>query len=121
METTTGPLGQGIANAVGMAMAEKHLAAKFNRDGYPGGRSLHLLHSGRRLHDGRHLRTRPARLAGTLGLNKLIALYDDNEISIEGDTDIAFREDVARALPRLRLERDRCARTATAGARSTRR
>ena len=53
-------------------------------------------------------------LAGTLKLNKLIALYDDNEISIEGNTDIAFREDVPARFARLRLERDRCDRTATA-------
>ena len=93
VETTTGPLGQGIANAVGMAMAEKHLAAKFNRDGYPvvDHYTYCMLGDGGMMEGISH---EACSLAGTLGLNKLIALYDDNEISIEGDTNIAFREDV---------------------------
>ena len=93
VETTTGPLGQGIANAVGMAMAEKHLAAKFNRDGYPvvDHYTYCILGDGCMMEGISH---EACSLAGTLGLNKLIALYDDNEISIEGDTNIAFREDV---------------------------
>ena len=93
VETTTGPLGQGIANAVGMAMAEKHLAAKFNREGFPvvDHYTWCILGDGCMMEGISH---EACSLAGTLGLNKLIAVYDDNEISIEGDTDIAFREDV---------------------------
>ena len=93
VETTTGPLGQGIANAVGMAMAEKHLAAKFNREGYPvvDHYTYAILGDGCMMEGISH---ECCSLAGTLKLNKLIALYDDNEISIEGNTDIAFREDV---------------------------
>ena len=89
----TGPLGQGIANAVGMAMAEKHLAAKFNREGFNvvDHYTYCILGDGCMMEGISH---EACSLAGTLKLNKLIALYDDNEISIEGNTDIAFREDV---------------------------
>lgn len=93
VETTTGPLGQGIANAVGFAIAEAHLAAKFNRPGYP----VVDHHTYCILGDGcmmEGISGEACSLAGTLKLNKLIALYDDNEISIEGNTNIAFREDV---------------------------
>ena len=93
VETTTGPLGQGIANAVGMAMAEKHLAAKFNREGFNvvDHYTWCILGDGCMMEGISH---EACSMAGTLGLNKLIAVYDDNEISIEGSTDLAFREDV---------------------------
>ena len=93
VETTTGPLGMGIANAVGMAIAEKHLAAKFNKEGFNvvDHYTYCILGDGCMMEGLSH---EACSLAGTLRLNKLIALYDDNEISIEGDTDIAFREDV---------------------------
>ncbi len=94
VETSTGPLGQGIANGVGMAMAEAHLAEHFNRENFPivDHYTYVMLGDGCMMEGISH---EACSLAGTLKLNKLIALYDDNEISIEGDTDLAFREDVA--------------------------
>ena len=93
VETTTGPLGQGVANAVGMAMAERHLAAVFNKEGFDvvNHYTYTILGDGCMMEGISH---EACSLAGTLKLNKLIALYDDNEISIEGSTDLAFREDV---------------------------
>lgn len=95
VETTTGPLGQGFANAVGMAMAEQHLAARFNRDG------AHIVdhHTYMMCGDGdmmEGISSEAASLAGHLGLGKLICMYDDNRISIEGRTDITFTENVAQ-------------------------
>ena len=93
VETTTGPLGQGYANAVGMAIAETFLAANFNKAGFPIVDHYTYAIAG----DGcmmEGITNEAASLAGTLQLSKLIVFYDDNEISIEGDTDLAFREDV---------------------------
>ena len=93
VEATTGPLGAGMAMAVGMAMAEAHLAAKFNKEGYPVVDHFTYVLGG----DGCMMEgiTHEAfSLAGTLKLGKLIVLYDSNKITIEGSTDIAFTEDV---------------------------
>jgi len=95
VEVTTGPLGQGIANAVGLAMAEAHLAARFNKPDC----SLVDHYTYVILGDGCNMEgvsSEACSLAGHLGLGKLIALYDDNHISIDGSTDIAFTEDVAK-------------------------
>ena len=95
VETTTGPLGQGVANAVGFAIAETMLAAKFNRDGYNVVDHYTYAVCG----DGcmmEGISGEASSLAGTLKLGKLILLYDDNEISIEGNTDIAMKEDVGK-------------------------
>lgn len=95
VEVTTGPLGQGIANGVGMAMAEAHLAAKFNRPGFElVDNYTYVLTGDGCLMEG--VAAEAASLAGTLGLGKLIVLYDSNSITIEGNTDIAFREDAAK-------------------------
>ena len=94
IETTTGPLGQGIANAVGMALAEEMLATKFNRSGYEIVDHYTYTIAG----DGcmmEGVSSEAASLAGHLGLGKLIAFYDSNQISIEGSTDLAFTENVA--------------------------
>lgn len=95
VETTTGPLGQGVANAVGMAMTERHLAAKFNRDGHEiVDHYTYVICGDGDMMEG--VASEAASLAGHLGLGRLICIYDDNKISIEGSTDITFTEDVAR-------------------------
>jgi transketolase len=95
VETTTGPLGQGIANAVGMAMAERHLAARFNRPGHAlVDHYTYVMCGDGDLMEG--LSTEAASLAGHLGLGRLVCLYDNNKISIEGSTDLTFTEDVPR-------------------------
>jgi transketolase len=94
VETTTGPLGQGFANAVGMAMAERHLAAVFNK----GSHKIVDHHTYIMCGDGdlmEGVTAEAASLAGHLGLGKLICIYDDNKISIEGGTQLAFTENVA--------------------------
>jgi transketolase len=97
VETTTGPLGQGLANAVGMALAEKLLAAEFNRDGHTivDHRSWVFLGDGC-LMEG--ISQEAISLAGTLGLGKLIALYDDNGISIDGEVAGWFADDTPARL-----------------------
>jgi transketolase len=95
VEATTGPLGAGMAMAVGMAMSEAHLASKFNKDGYPVvDHYTYVLGGDGCMMEG--ITSEAMSLAGTLGLGKLIVLYDSNKISIEGDTDIAFTEDVKK-------------------------
>ena len=95
IEATTGPLGQGMAMAVGMAMAEAHLAAVFNKDGYNVvDHYTYVLGGDGCMMEG--ISSECFSLAGTLGLSKLIVLYDSNNISIEGSTDIAFTEDVMK-------------------------
>lgn len=95
IETTTGPLGQGIANAVGMALAEKTLAAQFNRDGFPVVDHFTYCFLG----DGclmEGISHEVCSLAGTLGLGKLIAYYDDNGISIDGEVEGWFTDDTVQ-------------------------
>ncbi|BAZ42329.1 transketolase [Calothrix sp. NIES-4101] len=95
VEVTTGPLGQGIANGVGLAMAEAHLAAKYNKpDAKIVDHYTYVI-----LGDGCNMEGvsgEACSLAGHYGLGKLIALYDDNHISIDGSTDVAFTEDVSK-------------------------
>ncbi len=92
VETTTGPLGQGFSNGVGMAMAEAHLAKLFNRPGHEIiDHYVYAIVTDGDLMEG--VSSEAASLAGHLQLGKLIYLYDDNRISIEGSTDIAFTED----------------------------
>ncbi|MGN0329308.1 MAG: transketolase [Lachnospira sp.] len=95
IEATTGPLGQGMAMAVGMAMAEAHLSSVFNKEGYPVvDHYTYVLGGDGCMMEG--ISSEAFSLAGTLGLSKLIVLYDSNNISIEGSTDIAFTEDVMK-------------------------
>ena len=95
VEATTGPLGQGFGNAVGMALAERWLASRYNRPGHEIiDHYTYALVSDGDLQEG--ISSEAGSMAGTLGLGKLIMLYDDNDISIEGDTDITFGENVAQ-------------------------
>ena len=95
IETTTGPLGQGFANAVGMAAAEAHLAAVFNREGHPiiDHHTWFICSDGDLMEGISH---EAASFAGHFGLGKLIGFYDDNHITIDGSTDLTFSDDSAR-------------------------
>src|SRR5918996_1713081 len=92
IETTTGPLGQGISTAVGMALAERMLAARFDEEMI--GHFTYVIASDGDLEEG--ISSEASSLAGHLGLGRLIVFYDDNHISIEGDTALAFSEDVGK-------------------------
>lgn len=95
IETTTGPLGQGIGNAVGMAMAEAHIASLFNKPGYGIiNHWVYVIAGDGDLMEG--ISHEACSTAGHLGLGNLILIYDDNHISIEGDTAIAYSDDVAK-------------------------
>ena len=95
VETSTGPLGQGIANAVGMAIAENYLANKFNTPEFPiVDHYTYALCGDGCMQEG--IENEAASLAGALKLGKLIVFYDDNDITIEGSTDITFTEDVGK-------------------------
>lgn len=97
VEATTGPLGAGMGMAVGMAMAEAHLAATFNKDAYPVvDHYTYVLGGDGCMMEG--ISSEAFSLAGTLGLSKLIVFYDSNQISIEGSTDIAFTENVQKRM-----------------------
>ncbi len=94
VETTTGPLGQGFANGVGMALAAEHMAAIYNRDGFPVvDHHIYGIVSDGDLMEG--ISSEAASLAGHLKLGRLVYLYDDNRISIDGSTDLAFTENRA--------------------------
>lgn len=95
VETTTGPLGQGLLNSVGLAMAEAHLAATFNREGHRlvDHRTWVFCSDGDMMEGASH---EAASLAGHLGLHKLTWVWDDNRITIDGSTDLTFSDDVAR-------------------------
>ncbi|MEH7386076.1 transketolase [Bacillus sp. JJ1521] len=95
VEATTGPLGQGIANAVGMAMAEAHLAAKFNKKNYPViDHYTYALVGDGDLMEG--ISYEAMSMAGHMKLGKLIALYDSNDISLDGDLNVSFSEDIKK-------------------------
>jgi transketolase len=95
VEVTTGPLGQGLSNAVGMAIAQKYLANYFNRKNFPViNYKIYVIASDGDLQEG--VASEASSLAGHLGLDNLIVVYDDNRISIDGDTELSFTEDRAR-------------------------
>lgn len=94
IEITTGPLGQGFANGIGMAIAQKHLAARYNKPGFElFNYNIYAICSDGDMMEG--VSSEAASLAGHLGLGNIIYIYDDNHISIEGNTDITFQEDTA--------------------------
>lgn len=95
IEVTTGPLGQGFANGIGLAIAQRHLAARFNRPGFDlFNYTIYVLCSDGDMMEG--VSSEAASIAGYLGLGNIVYLYDDNHITIEGNTNITFQEDVGR-------------------------
>jgi transketolase len=95
IEVTTGPLGQGVSNGVGMAIAQKYLAHQFNRDSFPiFDYSIYAICGDGDLQEG--VTSEACSLAGHLGLDNLVVIYDDNHITIDGNTSLSFTEDVAR-------------------------
>lgn len=95
IEVTTGPLGQGLANAVGMAIAQKYLASYFNREGFRlFDYKIYVIAGDGCMQEG--ISSEACSLAGHLGLDNLVVIYDDNHITIDGSTDLAFTEDLAR-------------------------
>lgn len=95
IEVTTGPLGQGIANATGMAIAAKNLAERYNKDGFAiFDYNIYTIAGDGCLQEG--ISSEASSLAGHLGLDNLIILYDDNHITIDGSTDLSFTEDVVK-------------------------
>ena len=95
IEATTGPLGQGISNAVGMAIAQKYLANYFNREGFPiVDYKVYVFAGDGDLQEG--ISSEASSLAGHLGLDNLVVVYDDNHISIDGPTELSFTEDRAK-------------------------
>merc|ERR1712096_397292 len=95
VEVSTGPLGQGISNAVGMAIGEAHMRARYNKEGHSlVDHFVYAICGDGCLQEG--VASESCSLAGHLGLGKLIVLYDDNNIQIDGSTDLAFTEDVAK-------------------------
>ncbi|MFF2448879.1 transketolase [Neobacillus sp. NPDC058068] len=103
VDVTTGPLGQGIANAVGMAMAEAHVAAKFNKDAYPVvDHYTYTLVGDGDLSEG--ISYEAMSMAGHMKLGKLIALYDSNDISLDGELNLSFSEDIKKRAESLRWQ-----------------
>jgi transketolase len=95
VEVTTGPLGQGVANAVGMAIAQKYLASRYNKENFPiFDYNIYTICGDGCLQEG--VSGEASSLAGHLGLDNLIAIYDDNHITIDGDTELSFSEDVVK-------------------------
>jgi transketolase len=95
VEVTTGPLGQGFTNGVGMAIAQKYLASQFNKEGFPiFDYNIYAICGDGDLQEG--ISSEAASLAGHLGLDNLVVIYDDNRITIDGDTSLSFTEDVAK-------------------------
>ena len=102
IEATTGPLGQGISNAVGLALAEAMIATRYNRDGHELiDHHTYTIASDGDLQEG--VASEACSLAGHLGLGKLVAFYDDNKIQLAGPTSVAFSEDVGEAFRGVRM------------------